>query len=149
MDTSGWDIRAHSTARDSVQVYARQHAFRVGAPIHFDVEYGEITALEYVLGALAADVVGSFRALAHKRRLDVDQVEALVHGDLQNPLMYLGVVGEQGDPGIERLALKCYVSSLDDEEDVKRVWEEALARSPLARTFTEAGTLEISMQVII
>jgi len=149
MDTSGWDIRAHSTQRDVVTVHARRHTFRVGAPIHFDVEYDEVSALEYALGALAADVLGSFRSLAHRRRLDVDHVEALVHGELGNPLMFLGVIGESGDPGISQLRVKCYVSSLDEQDRVRAVWDEALARSPLARTFTAAGKLEISMQVVI
>ena len=149
MDSSGWDIRAHSTHREHVTVYARQHSFRVGTPIHFDIEYEEISALEYVLGALAADLVGSFRALAHKRRLDVDQVEALVHGELGNPLVYLGVIGENGNPAISRIVVKCYVSSLNEEHEVERVWADALARSPLAQTFLNAGTLEITLQVVI
>ncbi len=149
MDTTGWDIRANATQRDVVTVHARRHTFRVGAPIHFDVEYDEVSALEYALGALAADVLGSFRSLAHRKRLDVDHVEALVHGELGNPLMYLGVVGESGDPGISQLTVKCYVSSLDDEALVHAVWDEALLRSPLARTFMAAGTLEINMQVVI
>ena len=108
-----------------------------------------MSALEYVLGALAADLVGSFRALARKRRLDVDEIEALVHGELGNPLMYLGVVGEDGDPGIHSLNVKCYISSLDDEIEVQGAWDEALNRSPLARTFMKAGSLEINMQIVI
>lgn len=149
MDEEGWDIRARATDSQTVSVYVRQHSFRVGAPISFDIEYGELSALEYVLGAVAADVIASFQKLAHRQRLDVEQVEALVHGELDNPLMHLGVVGEAGHPGLSVLKVKCYVSSLDDEEQVHKVWSEALKRSPLATTFMDAGTLEISLEVVL
>jgi hypothetical protein len=149
MDIGGWDIRAHAGDRGPVSVRVRLHEFVVGAPLHFDEEYDAITSLEYAMGALASDVVDGFRSLARKRRIDVDQVEALLHGELENALMYLGVVGEEGSPAIERLTLKCYVSSLAEEADVQEVWEEALARSPLAQTFLRAGLLAITMQVII
>jgi hypothetical protein len=149
MDVPGWDIRAHAEGRSPVSVRVRRHGFVVGAPIHFDEEYDAITALEYAMGALAGDVVDGFRSLARKRRVEVDQVEALLHGELENALMYLGVVGEEGSPAIESLALKCYVSSLAEEADVQSVWAEALLRSPLAQTFLRAGVLTITMQIII
>jgi hypothetical protein len=84
-------------------VFVRKHQFPVGAPLQFDAEYDAITALEYVLGAIGADVVHGLQTLARKRRVDIDQVEAVVQGELNNPLTYLGVVGADGPPGLEKI----------------------------------------------
>ncbi len=108
-----------------------------------------ITALEYVLGAIGADVVYGLQALARKRRVEVDHVEAVVEGELNNPLTYLGVVGESGHPGLERVSVKVYVASVAAEEEIQRVWQEMLSRSPLVRTLQPAIRLELSLQVVL
>ena len=116
--------------------------------MQFDREYDRITALEYTLGAVGADVVNGLTALARRRRVDVEEVEAVVSGRLNNPLTYLGVVGEEGHPGLERMKVRVYVSSTEAEERVRKVWQEMLAKSPLVRTLKPALDLELSMKVI-
>ena len=49
-----------------------------------------------------ADLVNGLQTLGRRRRVVIDQVEAVVEGELNNPLTYLGVVGETGHPGLER-----------------------------------------------
>ncbi len=103
----------------------RRHQFEVGAPLHFDEEYDRVSCLEYVLAAIGGDLVNGMRRLAHRCRLRVDQIEAVVEGELNNPLTYLGVVGESGHPGLEKVSVSIYVSTLEDEERV-RVDEEGV-----------------------
>ena len=136
-----------TAGRDTVEVYVRKHSFTVGAPIQFDPEYAHISALEYALGAVAADVVNGLRALARKRRTDLDAVEALVSGELNNPLTYLGVVGETGHPGIDRAAITVYLCSEASEDEIQKLWEENLERSPLVRTFKAAIGLEVNLKI--
>src|SRR5438876_5427118 len=111
-----WTLRVSTAGKDRATVFARQHQFTVGAPVQFDPAYDAITALEYVLGAIGADVVHGLQALARKRWVEVDHVEAVVEGELNNPLTYLGVVGESGHPGLERVSVKVYVASIAAEE---------------------------------
>jgi uncharacterized OsmC-like protein len=144
-----WTLRVSTTPLSGTTVFVRKHQFPVGVALQFDAEYDAITALEYVLGAIGADVVSGLQALARKRRVEIDQVEAVVEGELNNPLTYLGVVGESGHPGLERVCVKVYVASLAAEEEVRRVWQEVLDRSPLVRTFQPAIRFEISLQVIL
>src|SRR5262245_41579159 len=106
MDETGqhtWTLRVASGGGPSAKVYARRHTFEVGAPVSFDRDYGQVSALEHLLGAVGADLVNGFVALARRKRLEVDRVEARVEGRLGNPLVALGVVGERGDPGLERI----------------------------------------------
>ena len=144
-----WTLRVSTAAKDRATVFVRQHQFAVGAPVQFDAAYDSITALEYVLGAIGADVVHGLWALARKRRGEVDHVEAVVEGELNNPLTYLGVVGESGHPGLEQVSVKVYVASIAAEEEVRRIWQEMLDRSPLVRTFQPAIRFELSLQVVL
>ena len=91
--TMKWNLRVCATNNGCATVYVRRHQFEVGAPVHFDEQYNQITALEYVLGAIGADVVRGLQSLARKRRVEIDNVEALVSGELNNPLTHLGVIG--------------------------------------------------------
>jgi uncharacterized OsmC-like protein len=149
MERYTWTLRVSTAGKDRATVFVRQHQFAVGAPVQFDTTYDAITALEYVLGAIGADVVNGFRALARKRRVEVDHVEAVIEGELNNPLTYLGVVGESGHPGLEQVRVKVYVASLAAEEEIQRVWQEMLDKSPLVRTFQPAIRFELSLQVVL
>jgi hypothetical protein len=144
-----WGLRVRSAGKDRATVYVRQRRFEVGAPLQFDQEYDAVTALEHALAAIGADLVNGLRALARRRRVEVEEVEATVEGVLNNPLVHLGVVGETGHPGLETVTVKVYVRSLAPEEKVHEVWKETLEKSPLVHTFEKAAKLDLSMQVVI
>ena len=142
-----WHVRVRSHSGDKAVAYTRRHHFEIGAPVQFDQEYDAVTALEYVLGAIGADVVNGLRALALKRRIIIDDVEAAVSGELNNPLVHLGVVGEAGHPGIETVTVRVYVNSPAERKDVLGLWEEMLSRSPLVRTFSGTIKVEIGFEL--
>jgi uncharacterized OsmC-like protein len=127
----------------------RKHSFTVGAPLSFDTEYGAITALEYLLGALGAELVGGIQTVARRRRVEVDNIEIVVHGALHNPMVYLRVVGEVGDAGIRSIEARVYISSLDDEARVRAVWVEVLETSPILNTLTKAVRLDLTYQQVL
>ena len=56
-------------------------------------------------------------------------------------------VGETGHPGIERVTVKVYVTAGATEDEVERVWSDALALSPLARTLRDAVDLHIQLRI--
>jgi len=149
MNHTGWNVRVYAQSDNRTTVYARRHHFEVGTPVHFDEQYDRITALEYVLGALGADLAGGLLGLARRRRVQLDAVEAVVYGELNNPLTYLGVVGERGHPGIEKASIKVFVSSDESEENVRLVWEEMLKKSPLVRTLEPVIDFDLSVQLVI
>ncbi len=129
--------------------YVRAHSFEIGEPVNFDSDYGSISALEYMLGAIGADIVNGLRLLARKRRISIDNVEAAVSGELNNPLAYLGVVGEAGTPGMERVTVRVYINSSAEEDDLRLLWKEALEKSPIVRAFSNSLNLELSFQADI
>mgnify|MGYP003288455003 CR=1 FL=1 len=143
-----WTLRVSAAERGQATVFTRQHQFRVGAPVHFDRTYEAVSALEYVLGAIGADLVNGLQALARKRRVAIERVEAVVEGELNNPLAYLGVIGETGHPGLQRVHVKAYVASIEEEATIRHLWQEVLATSPLVCTFRGAIQLDLRLQVV-
>lgn len=144
-----WQLRVCAAGNDEAAVYVRNKRFQVGVPLSFDQEEKGITSLEYVLGAIGADLIGCFQRLARKKRLSVDAIEAVVHATLKNPLTYLSVVGESGDPGMQTVGVRVYVTTAETADVVDCIWKEALALSPLANTFRDLVTLQLSCKTQI
>src|SRR5215468_1745440 len=115
MEDTRWTVRVTASPPLGSTAHVRKHSFAVGAPVSFDGEHGAITALEYLLGALGADLVGGIQAVARRRRVEIDDVEVVVHGVLHNPMVYLRVIGEDGNAGLRAIEARVYISSLDDE----------------------------------
>jgi OsmC-like protein len=142
-----WTLRVSANEPGQATVFTRQHQFRVGAPVHFDRAYASVSALEYVLGAIGAGLVNGLQILGRKRRVAIEQVEAFVEGELNNPLTYLGVVGETGHPGLEKVRVRVYVASSEAETTIHRLWHEMLATSPLVHTFQAAIRFDLTLRV--
>ena len=104
-------------------------------------------ALEYALGALGAELVGGLQEFAVRRRLVLDNVEALVQGEIEDPLVYLEVIGEAGQPRIRRVDIKVYVASPETEQIVRQLFEDVLTRLPLVGTFR--GAVQLDIQLIL
>ncbi len=149
MEGYTWTLRVSASERGQATVFTRQHQFRVGAPVHFDSAYEDVSALEYVLGAIGADLVNGLQILGRRRRVAIEQVEARVEGELNNPLTYLGVHGESGHPGLEKVRVRVYLASSEEETAIHRLWHEMLATSPLVHTFQAAIQLELTLQVVV
>jgi len=149
MEGYTWTLRVSASERGQATVFTRQHQFRVGAPVHFDRAYEGVSALEYVLGAIGADLVNGLQMLGRRRRLAIDRIEARVEGELNNPLAYLGVLGESGHPGLEKVRVRVYLASSEEETAIHRLWHEMLATSPLVHTFQAAIQFELTLQVVV
>lgn len=149
MDELRFTARVTSRPDGRADVRVRKRSFEVGAPLSFDSAYEGVTAIEQLLGALGADLVNGLIARARKRRIEIDSAEATIEAKLNNPLVYLDVVGESGHTGIEEIAVRVYVSSFAPETDIKSLWAEMLERSPLVNTLKKAVKLDLSFKVAI
>jgi hypothetical protein len=65
-DVHRWNVRVTATGKDTASVFARRHQFTVGAPVHFDEEYGQVSALEYALGAVGAELLNGLVSLGRR-----------------------------------------------------------------------------------
>lgn len=137
-------LRATAGHSKPAKIHVRKLGFVAGDPVSFDSEHPHITAIEYLLGAVAADLIGGLRRIGRLRRVEVDALEVVITAELHDPLVYLRAVDhENGPAGLARIQVKAYISSLADEPDVERVWQETLASCPVIHTLKPGVALEL------
>lgn len=142
-------LRVYSESADRAVAFARQQRFEIGRPHTFDEKYEGVTALETFAGALVADIINGLLLRARQRRLEIERIEGVVKIWLGNALTFLEVVGEEGEPSIESVAVQLYVSTLETEAAVGTLMRETLARSPLYLTLCKAAAVTVNFQVAI
>ena len=141
-----WTVRVRTEAKRTVTVHARNHVFPVGDPLTFRPTDEHPSALELMLGAFAADITATFRALAASRRIPLDALEFSASCCLDNPLVHVGVIGEEGHPGIQRIEGTLYVAAPASELELESLWNETLVRSPLYNTLRGAVDIALRLQ---
>lgn len=144
MSTS-WTVRVRADGPDDATAHVRQHAFRVGAAAGFDAEAPLPSAVETLLGALGGDLVATFGAAARRARILVDALECVLTGTLDNPLVQLGVIGEDGSPRIAAIDGTLYVACDATAEVVEGLWDTTRARSPLYATLERSVALTVRL----
>lgn len=144
-----WTSRVRGTGENEATAYTRNQAFVVSGQASFKEADSHPSAVEYLLGALGSDLIAGFAAHAARRGIVVDALEASISGRLNNPLVFLGVVGETGHPGFEAISGTLYVSTDADEPTLHEVWQEALTRSPLVNTLQHCVALSLELQITL
>jgi hypothetical protein len=135
-------LRVTAPGPGFARVSVGRRQFSIGRPVEFDDASPYVAALEYAVGAVGGEVVNGLREFARRRRLAIDAVEALVTGELQDGLVYLEVIGENGRPRIRRIAVKVFVVSVDHEA-TRALFDEMIERLPLISTLREATDLDV------
>jgi uncharacterized OsmC-like protein len=143
-----WSLRVRWNAADQATVYARNNYFNVGPPASFRDKDPYPSAVEYLLGALGADLINGFQRNAASRGIAVDALELALTGSLQNPLSYIGVIGETGEPYLSEAYGTLYVSADSEEEVVHAVWQTTLERSPVANTLKRSTEIRIELRIV-
>ncbi len=147
MEPYTWTARVGSKQEGApVRAYVGREQFEVSGALNFDPARTGVSALEYLLAAVGSDLVCGFQSLAKKRRVPIDDIEATVVGELENPLVPLGVIGETGSPGIKRIQLRVFISTPAAQDEVETLWQEVCGRSPLAVTFAALVELTLSIK---
>jgi TusA-related sulfurtransferase len=141
-----WRLRARSAGPLHTRVYCRNFDWSVGQPASFEEHDERPSAVEQLLGALGGDLCTAFATACAQAGLDVDDVELTVRGRLENVLAHLGL--EEGDPSFASIAVKCFASTLDDEERVREVWAQVTRRSPLLATLGKAVDVSVDLAIV-
>ena len=143
-----WAARVRWIGKGGATAYTRNNAFTVCAQASFREADEHPDAVEYLLGAVGGDLISGFASHAAQRGVQVYALEASVSGQLKNPLVLLGVVGESGHPDFEIVSCTLYVSADADESVLQEIWQTALTRSPLVNTLNRCLDLALNLHVI-
>ena len=141
-------VRIQRGAAGAVRAYVRTQAFDVGSQASLRETDDSPSAVEYLIGALGGDLVCGLERAAEGMGVSIHAIEISLSGRLDNILSHLGVVGEQGHPGIASIEGMAYVGSDADEAVIERAWQRTLDRSPLYQTLTRCATVSITLKVV-
>jgi TusA-related sulfurtransferase len=143
-----WRVRVRAAPEQrAAYVYARNFSWTLGQPASFEEKDAHPSAVEAVLGALAADLASGFATLCRQRGLEIDDLEATASGTLENILVHLGIE-TQGGPGFARIDVTCFVTSPAAGAALREAWQETLVRSPLWQTLKKAALLESRLAIL-
>ncbi len=140
-----WRLRARSTGHLEATVYARNFSLEMGQAASFEEKDRHPSAVEYLFAALAGSLGTGLATECARDNLEVDDIELSLTGTLGNILAHMGL--EEGDPAVDRIEVKCFVSTFEDEDKVRAAWERAVRRSPVAATLDKA--VELKMKLVL
>lgn len=141
-----WRLRVRSTAHLQSTAYCRNFSFVAGQPASFEEQDRHPSSVELLLGSLGTALATGFASEVARAGLAVDDIELTVRGQLGNPLAHLGL-GE-GDPGLVRVQVRCFASTMDDHGAVQAAWQRTVERSPVAVTLGRAAELELKLVIV-
>jgi len=141
-----WRLRIRSTGHLKSTVYCRNFSWNVGQPASFEEKDDYPSSVEYLLGALGGALATGYAMECARDGLEMDDIEITVRGKLHNVLVQMGL--EEGDPSFSSIELKCFASTLDDEDAARAAWERTVSRSPLAATLAKAVELKIKFGIV-
>jgi hypothetical protein len=122
--------------------YTDAHAYQIGPQAAF-APAEQPSALDYFLGALGGDLARGMQREAARCGLVIDELEVSVEGQMHNPLVFLGVVGETGSPGLATITCILSLTADAPESLVQEIWQMTLARSPLVTTLKHTVKLSL------
>lgn len=142
-----WNVRVKAEKALKAKVHSRNHTFVVGQPADFGSKVEAPSAIDYLLGALASDLTVGFKAQASRRKIEIDQLEVSIKAGLENVLYHLEIEDE-GSPRIQEIKGSFYVSSPHSEDDLEKLWENTLERSPIYQTIKQSVKIRIEFMIV-
>jgi hypothetical protein len=143
-----WSVRVRAATRNEAHIHAGKHKLSAGHSVTLGDANRHPSALDLFLGSAAADLCNGFSYVAGKRRILLDSLEVLARCRLENPLVALGVVGEEGSPAVKHLELTLFVASDAESEDLESVWKETLQRAPVISTLCKLSEISVSWRQV-
>ena len=142
-------LRALREPDGLVRLVAGNVTFGVEGALPLDAKSTHPSALDLLVGALAADLLTAFDREASRGGIPLHEAELRLTARLDNPLVALGVVGESGTAGLAGIAGALAVSTDSPEPEVRAMWERALQRSPVHATLSRTTPIRIELRLFV
>jgi len=141
-------LRAMVRPDGHVRVVTRNLAFDAERQLGLDPDASHPAALDLLVGALAADLLGGLVREAARAGLTLHDAELRLEARLGNPLVALGVVGESGSPALASIQGTLFVGSDADEAQIHALWDSACARAAVFATLRNATSIDITLRLV-
>ena len=106
------------------------------------------SALDYLLAALATDLVTGLGEESRRAGIVLDDVELRLEAFLEHPLVIAGVVGEAGSPRLGKIRGSLYVGVQVGEAALHALWQRACARAPVLASLAPGVAFELVLKLV-
>lgn len=141
-----WRVRTRLTGSQEATVFARNFSWKLGQPASFDEKDAHPSAIEALLGAIAAELVNSFATACFQNGLILDELEATAKARLHNVLAHLGM--EEGDPSLASVEITVFITSPASGDVLRSVFAEVQNRAPLFQTLRKAARIKSRLVIL-
>jgi len=144
-----WTVRTRWSSGMEARAFARNHAIPVGQPASLDTADPAPAAVELLLASLGGCLAVGFQWRLSREGVAVRHLEVTLRARSRNLLAFLGEEdpgGREGSPGLEAVEGTAWVDADADEDLLRRVFEDTLRRSPVARTLLDGVPLDVRVR---
>ena len=117
--------------------------------VSWDVAAEHPSALDFLLAALATDLVSGLGEECRRAGLQLEDVELRLEAFLESPLVVAGVVGEKGSPRVREIRGSLYVQSVSGDELLRAAWRRAREKSPVLASLALDVAIDIALKHVI
>lgn len=142
-----WTVRGRSGKGLQARIHSRNHTIVAGQPADFSQQVDDPSAVDYLLASLNACLMVGFKVHASRENVIIDEMELTLKGKLENVLYHLGI-DREGSPAVEKITGTFYVTSPNEDKELKKVWERTLDRSPIYQTLRKSIKLDIRFSIV-
>ena len=141
-------IRALARPDGQVRLVTRNLTFDAEKQLGLDPAATHPSALDLLVGALAADLLGGLVREAARAGVTLHDAELRLEAHLDNPLVALGVVGETGSPALASVRGTLFAGAEADEAQIRALWDSACARAPVFATLSRSASIDITLRLV-
>jgi hypothetical protein len=141
-------MRALAGPDGHVRLVTRNLTFDAERQLGLDPGASHPAALDLLVGALAADLLAGLGREAARAGVTLHEAELRLEARLGNPLVALGVVGEEGSPALASVQGTLFVDGDTDEAPIQALWEQACARAPVFATLRHSAAIHFTIRLV-
>ena len=146
--TPACTLRALARPDGHVRLVTRNLAFDAEKQVGLDPGATHPAALDLLVGALAADLLGGLLRAATRAGVSVHDAELRLEARLDNPLVALGVVGESGSPALASVHGTLFAGCDADEARMRELWDHACAHAAVLATLRRSASIHITLRLV-
>lgn len=144
-----YQYRVISTDLKEIKHYADKLQVSVTEEVSFDIDRHQATSLDHFHIAISSSILKAITAYDQAHLRDIQKIEGVFQFQLTDPLAYLGVVGMQGNPKIDRVSAKIFLECDGLIEDAEAYAMEALGGSVVYQSVNQALDFDFVFEAIL
>ena len=114
---------------DLVKVHNEKSCIPVDSSISFDSEKEEFTSIDFFVSSIVSELILTMMKVAKKRNAILQDIEAKVNLDIDNPMYLLNVIGFEDKSIINKIDIDIYFFSFYEGEELQEFLDEVLNRT--------------------